>query len=261
MTVLTAVSRTLTPLSAAVSRTLTPLSVRPESVVPSRFTTTRTPTPDILIPKTTLIIIPTTTTMLLLCTKQGTQWRTKWCTQQRTRIIITAVSLPEASLILQPNATLTMTLSSIQIIKTKNPKTTTIIIPTATTTVVLILKTTMITLWMVTLLVPLLPLPPIATLIMPLLEEITRIMSVRNLSAIQMELYSVFLNGNRTSHGTHGNYHQHGILTLIMYVPRNNALQALSAIQMEFYYAFWRSYILLLYWRRKRYRDQDSFAN
>jgi len=57
------------------------------------------------------------------------------------------------------------------------PKIRSIIIPTITiTTLVLILKTTMITIRMVTSLVPLLPLPPIATLIMPLLEEITRIM-------------------------------------------------------------------------------------
>jgi len=74
---------------------------------------------------------------------------------------------------LQPNATLTMTLSSIQI--TKNPKKSPIIILAATSSVVLILKTTMMTIRMVTLLVPLLPLPPIATLIMPLLEEIIRI--------------------------------------------------------------------------------------
>merc|ERR1712238_584287 len=104
------------------------------------------------------------------------------------------VPSPEAST-LQPNATpATMTPSSIPIIN--DPKKTPIIIPTATTTttVVLILKTTMITLWMVTLLVPLLPLPPIATLIMPLLEEIIRIMCVyRDLSAIRMELYYVFL--------------------------------------------------------------------
>merc|ERR1712238_64285 len=95
---------------------------------------------------------------------------------------------------------------------TKNPKKTPIIIPTATTTVVLILKTTMITLWMVTLLVPLLPLFPIATLIMPLLEEIIRIMCVyRDLSAIRIN---------------------------DLLVPRNNAYQVLSAIRMEFYYVF-----------------------
>ena len=54
-----------------------------------------------------------------------------------------------------------------------NPTTKLIIIPTATTTtLVLILKTTMITLKMVTLLVSPLPILLIATLIMPLLEEI-----------------------------------------------------------------------------------------
>merc|ERR1712238_435906 len=121
---------------------------------------------------------------------------------------IITVPSPDVSLILQPNATPRMTLSSIQIIKTKNPKKTQIIIPTATTTtttVVLILKTTMITLWMVTLLVPLLPLPPIATLIMPLLEEITRIMcAYRVLSAIQMESYSVFSNKNEKNYAASG---------------------------------------------------------
>ena len=74
------------------------------------------------------------------------------------------------------NATPKMTLSSIPIIKTKNPKKTPIIIPAATTTIVLFLKTTMITIRMETSLVPLISFPPIATLTMPLLEKMTRIM-------------------------------------------------------------------------------------
>merc|ERR1719491_1970209 len=108
----------------------------------------------------------------------------------------------------------------------------------------------MITIWMATRSVPLLPLPPIATLIMPLLEEIKRIMSCRVLSAIQTESY-VFLNGNRTSRrqcktycyhhqGSHGNCHRHGITMLIMpeEITRMCVYRDLSAIRMEFYYAF-----------------------
>ena len=48
--------------------------------------------------------------------------------------------------------------TTLSLIPNKNPKSTMIIISTATPTVVLILKTTMITIRMVTLLVPLLPL-------------------------------------------------------------------------------------------------------
>ena len=75
-------------------------------------------------------------------------------------------------------------------------------------------------------------------------------------SAIQMELYYVCLNGNRTSRGkfrrqrktycyhhqgSHGNCHQHryGIATLIMVRSKAGSVyRALSAIRMEFYYVF-----------------------
>ena len=158
MTVPTAVSRPLTPLIIGpLASSLTPtMIIRTAglSVGPLQFTTTTTT--NITIPKTTLIIIPTTTTMMFL-----------------SRIITTAVSQPEASLILRPNAMPTMIFPSTILII---PKTTPITIPAATTTIVLFLKKTMITIRTVTSLVPPIPLPPIATLTMPLLEEIIRIM-------------------------------------------------------------------------------------
>ena len=96
-------------------------------------------------------------------------------------IIVIVVSQPKESLILQPNAIPTMTTTretSAAATKLSSTiitilKTTLIIIPTIkTTTLVLILKTTMIIIWMGTSLVPPFPLPPIATLIIPLLEKI-----------------------------------------------------------------------------------------
>ena len=131
------------------------------SVGLSQFLTTKTPTSGILIPKT----IPKTTSIII---------------SKATIIIIfleriITVLLLEASPILQPKVKQKMTIASGTLasgtifLSTKIiiPKLTTIIIPTATTiTLVLFLMTTMITLRVVTSLVPPLPLPPIATLTM-----------------------------------------------------------------------------------------------
>jgi len=131
------------------------------SVGLSQITTT-----SIIFQKTTSIITSKTTIIILL----------KW---------ITTVPPSEKSPILQPNATPKMTITSGGLAaamilpstkEVKIPKITPIIIPTVTTTIVLLLKTTMITIWMATKSVPPLPLPPIATLAMPLLEKIIRIM-------------------------------------------------------------------------------------
>ena len=230
-----AVSRPLTPTiigPLALSQTMiiqtSQGSIRHESAGPSQFTTITT---AITIPKIMLIIILTTMTMIIpriirpfmviilrvglsVGLSQFTTTATTITIPKTTSIIISKATififflkriltvpqpLPEASLtlILQLNATLKMTITPSLIPITKNPKITSIIIPTATTIVVLILKTTMITIRMVTSLVPPLPLPPIATLIMLLLEEITRIICVYHvLSAIWMKLYYGFLNGN-----------------------------------------------------------------